>query len=71
MSRNTTRVLAMYRKELREYRRSRFIVATMAAIPLAMVIFPLLLVIKLPASDANTLGGDPLVDNEAIRHGIS
>ena len=61
MSRNTTRVLAMYRKELREYRRSRFIVATMAAIPLAMVIFPLLLVIKLPASDANTLGGDPLV----------
>jgi len=61
MSRNATRVRALYRKELREYRRSRFIVATMAAIPLALIIFPLLLVIKLPAADANTLGGDPLV----------
>jgi ABC-2 type transport system permease protein len=56
-----TRVRALYRKELREYRRSRSIVATMAAIPLGIVIFPLILVIALPASAANTLGGDPLV----------
>jgi ABC-2 type transport system permease protein len=61
MSRNTTRVRALYRKELREYRRSRFIVATMAVIPLGLVIFPLILVIALPASDANALGGDPLM----------
>ncbi|HVC82565.1 MAG TPA: ABC transporter permease subunit [Chloroflexota bacterium] len=61
MSRNTTRVLAMYRKELREYRRSRFIIVTMAVIPLGVVIFPLILVIALPASDANALGGDPLM----------
>src|SRR5579864_1761474 len=61
MSMNATRVRAMYRKELREYRRSRFIVATMAVIPLGLVIFPLLLVIALPASDANALGGDPLM----------
>jgi ABC-type transport system involved in multi-copper enzyme maturation permease subunit len=57
----TTRVRALYRKELRDYRRSRFIVATMAVIPLGLVIFPLILVIALPASDANALGGDPLV----------
>jgi len=61
MSRNTTRVLAMYRKELHEYRRSRFIIVTMAVIPLGVVIFPLILVIALPASDANALGGDPLM----------
>jgi ABC-type transport system involved in multi-copper enzyme maturation permease subunit len=61
MNVHTTRVRALYRKEIREYRRSRFIVATMAAIPLGMVIFPLILVIALPASDANALGGDPLM----------
>jgi ABC-2 type transport system permease protein len=58
---SATRVRALYRKELREYRRSGSIVATMAAIPLGIVIFPLLLVIALPASDANSLSGDPLV----------
>jgi ABC-2 type transport system permease protein len=61
MSMSATRVRALYRKELREYRRSGSIVATMAVIPLGIVIFPLVLVIALPASDANTLGGDPLV----------
>ncbi len=60
MNIHMTRVRALYRKELCEYRRSRFIVVTMAAIPLGLVIFPLILVIALPASDANTLGGDPL-----------
>src|SRR5579871_6501587 len=61
MSINTTRVRALCRKELREYRRNRFIVATMAVMPLGVVIFPLILVIALPASAANTLAGDPLV----------
>jgi ABC-type transport system involved in multi-copper enzyme maturation permease subunit len=59
---NATRVRAMYRKELREYRRNRVIVATMAAIPVGILIFPLLYVLALPASMAGTLrNGDPMV----------
>jgi ABC-type transport system involved in multi-copper enzyme maturation permease subunit len=62
MSMSTTRVRAIYRKELREYRRNRSIVATMAVIPLIFVIFPLLEVLALPASAASAfLSGDPLV----------
>jgi ABC-type transport system involved in multi-copper enzyme maturation permease subunit len=62
MSMTTTRIGAIYRKELREYRRNASIVATMAAIPLSLVIFPLLEVIALPASAASALlNGDPLV----------
>ena len=61
-STSTTRVRAIYRKELREYRRNGSIVATMAVIPLVFVIFPLLEVLALPASAANALlKGDPLV----------
>src|SRR5439155_17764158 len=59
---SSTRVRAIYRKELREYRRTGAIVATMAVIPLGIVIFPLLEVIALPASAASRLlNGDPLV----------
>jgi len=54
-------VRAIYRKELREYRRDRSIVATMAVIPLGIVVFPLILVIALPASAADSFQGDPLV----------
>ncbi len=62
MTENTTRVRALYRKELREYRRNRSIVATMAITPLGIVVFPLLYVLALPASDAGALrNGDPLV----------
>ena len=62
MSENTTRVRALYRKELREYRRNRSIVATMAITPLGIVVFPLLYVLALPGSDAGALhNGDPLV----------
>jgi ABC-type Na+ efflux pump permease subunit len=60
MSATRTRVWAVYRKEFREYRRDRSIVATMAVIPLSIVVFPLLQVIALPASAANGLHGDPL-----------
>jgi ABC-2 type transport system permease protein len=55
------RVLAIYHKELREYRRNGSIVATMAVLPLGVATFPLILVIALPASDAGILQGDPLV----------
>ena len=62
MSVSGTRVRAVYGKELREYRRNRTIVATMAFIPLGIVIFPLLYVLALPASAAGTLrNGDPFV----------
>lgn len=61
MSASTTRVRAIYLKEFREYRRNWSIISTMAAVPLGIVVFPLILVIALPASDASSLGGDPLL----------
>jgi ABC-2 type transport system permease protein len=61
MSASTTRVRAIYLKEFREYRRNWSIISTMAAIPLGIVVFPLILVIALPASAADSLGGDPLL----------
>jgi ABC-2 type transport system permease protein len=61
MSASTTRVRVIFLKEFREFRRNWSIVSTMAILPLAIVVFPLILVIALPASAANTIGGDPLV----------
>jgi ABC-2 type transport system permease protein len=62
MNANTIRVGALFRKELREYRRNGSIVATMAFLPLGVVLFPLIEVIALPASAAGALlAGDPLV----------
>jgi ABC-2 type transport system permease protein len=62
MSASATRVRALFRKELREYRRNGSIVATMALIPLGIVAFPLIEVIAVPASAASVfLNGDPLV----------
>jgi ABC-2 type transport system permease protein len=62
MSASTTRMRAIYRKEFREYRRNGSIVATMAVIPLGIVVFPLIEVLALPAADAGVLlHGDPLV----------
>jgi ABC-2 type transport system permease protein len=62
MSMSATRIRAIYRKELRELRRNRSILATMAVIPLGIVLFPLIEVLAAPASAASTLlNGDPLV----------
>jgi ABC-type transport system involved in multi-copper enzyme maturation permease subunit len=62
MSTSTTRVRAIYRKEFREYRRNGSIIATMAIIPLGIVVFPLIEVLAAPASAASALlNGDPLV----------
>src|SRR5437899_13072457 len=61
MSTTTTRVRAVYRKEFREYRRNWSITATMAVVPLTLAVFPLILVIALPASAADSFRGDPLV----------
>jgi ABC-type Na+ efflux pump permease subunit len=54
---STTRVRAIFRKELREYRRNRSIVLTMAVIPLIFVINPLIAVFGLSASSASGLAG--------------
>jgi ABC-type transport system involved in multi-copper enzyme maturation permease subunit len=55
MNTNTRRVQAIFRKELREYRRNRSIVSTMAVIPLIFVIQPLIQVFALPASASSAL----------------
>ena len=52
MNTNTRRIQAIFRKELREYRRNGPIVSTMAVIPLIFVIQPLIQVFALPASAA-------------------
>ena len=56
------RIRAIFRKELREYRRNGAIVATMAILPLVFLIQPLIEVFALPASASGTLSHeDPLL----------
>lgn len=52
---SATRIRAIFRKELREYRRNGSIVATMAILPLIFLIEPLIQIFSLPASSAGTL----------------
>jgi ABC-type Na+ efflux pump permease subunit len=52
---SATRVRAILRKELREYRRNRTIVITMALVPLIFLIEPLIQIFSLPAASAGTL----------------
>ena len=59
---NRERIRAIIRKELREYRRNRSIVVTMAVLPLIFVIQPLIQIFVVPTSAASTLAGkDPLL----------
>lgn len=55
MKMNRRRVGAIFRKELREYRRNRSLVAGMAVVPLIFLIQPLVSVFALPASAAAQL----------------
>ena len=55
MSSWARRVNAIYRKELREYRRNRSLVASMAILPLIFVINPLVTIFALPTSSAGGL----------------
>jgi ABC-2 type transport system permease protein len=56
------RIGAIIRKELREYRRNRSIVVTMAVLPLIFVVQPLIQIFVVPTAAANTLAGkDPLL----------
>lgn len=50
-----TRIRAIFQKELREYQRSRAIVATMALIPIIFILQPLIQIFNLPADSAATL----------------
>jgi ABC-type Na+ efflux pump permease subunit len=57
-----TRIRAIVGKELREYRRNRPVVVTMAVLPLIFVIQPLIQIFVVPASAASSLAGkDPLL----------
>jgi ABC-type transport system involved in multi-copper enzyme maturation permease subunit len=57
-----TRIRAIIRKELREYRRNRSIVVTMAVLPLIFLVQPLLEILSLGASSASSLAGkEPLI----------
>jgi ABC-type Na+ efflux pump permease subunit len=55
MSVSRRRVRAIYRKELREYRRNRSIVAGMAILPLIFLLQPLITVFSLSAAAASQL----------------
>ena len=61
MSVSKRHVGAIFRKELREYRRNGFIVLTMAVIPLIFLIQPLVVVFALPASTAAELSHEHLL----------
>jgi ABC-type transport system involved in multi-copper enzyme maturation permease subunit len=54
---STRRVRAIFRKEIREYRRNGSIVVAMAVIPLVFVSPPLIEIFALPASSASALAG--------------
>jgi ABC-type transport system involved in multi-copper enzyme maturation permease subunit len=55
MSMSTRRIRAIFRKELREYRRNRSLVVSMAIFPLIFIIQPLVAVFGLTASASGTL----------------
>jgi ABC-type Na+ efflux pump permease subunit len=56
MSMSGRRIRAIVRKELREYRRNRSVVVTMAIFPLIFLIQPLFVVLRAPESSSATLG---------------
>ena len=58
---SSRRVLAIFGKELREYRHNGFIIWTMAIFPLIFLIQPLVVVFLLPASASTQLGHDHLL----------
>jgi ABC-type transport system involved in multi-copper enzyme maturation permease subunit len=55
MSIDMTRVLAVMRKEIREFRRNRFIIGTMALLPLIFLFVPLLGVFRISASASSSV----------------
>jgi ABC-type transport system involved in multi-copper enzyme maturation permease subunit len=52
---SATRIRAIFRKELREYRRNRQIVVSMAVLPLVFSVYPFIGIFALPASASGAL----------------
>ena len=52
---STRHVRAIFRKELREYRRNRQIVVSMAVLPLVFSVYPSIQILALPTSEAGVL----------------
>jgi ABC-type Na+ efflux pump permease subunit len=61
MTLSTRRVRAVFRKELREYRRNGAIIVTMAVIPVVFVIQPLIAVLVTSGKAARTVAHDDLL----------
>jgi ABC-type transport system involved in multi-copper enzyme maturation permease subunit len=57
---NTRRVRAIFRKEMREYRRNKQIISTMAFSPLGFIIFPVIFLFSVSASDVSVLYNYPV-----------
>lgn len=55
------RVMAIFRKEFREYRRNRSVVAGMAILPLVFMIQPLVAVVRLSASASSPLSHEQVL----------
>jgi ABC-type Na+ efflux pump permease subunit len=58
---NTRRVRAIFRKEMREFRRNKQIIATMALSPIGFLVAPVIFLFSLSASDVTTLYNYPVL----------
>ena len=55
------RVMAIFRKEMREFRRNKQVISTMALSPVGFLVFPVIFLFAVPASDASTLYQYPVL----------
>ena len=55
------RVVAIFRKEMREFRRNKQVISTMALSPVGFLVFPVIFLFAVPASDASTLYQYPVL----------
>jgi ABC-type transport system involved in multi-copper enzyme maturation permease subunit len=55
------RALAIFRKEMREFRRNKQVISTMALSPIGFLVAPVLFLFAVPASDASTLYDYPVL----------
>lgn len=54
------RVRAIFRKELREFRRNKQVISTMAASPIGFLVFPVIFLFSITASDVSVLYSYPV-----------
>jgi len=53
--------MAIFRKEMREFRRNKQVISTMALSPVGFLVFPVIFLFAVPASDASTLYQYPVL----------